>query len=191
MTGHRHGQARSRTGELRCAAARAMLDLVPRPVVRAMLRHVAGRIAARHPGLIERLAPLAGRAVIIDVDEFPEALSIAVAGPPGRIAIDPVPRQRVGAAAASISGGLAAFAAMVEGRADGDALFFQRSIRVEGDTEAVLLLRNALDASEIDLVGDVLPPLGPLAPVLRDLVIAAARLLDSNSESGLPWRPHR
>ncbi|AGH97674.1 hypothetical protein A11S_851 [Micavibrio aeruginosavorus EPB] len=34
---------------------------------------------------------------------------------------------------------------MIDGRYDGDALFFSRDIYIEGDTEAVVCLRNALD----------------------------------------------
>jgi len=38
---------------------------------------------------------------------------------------------------------------LLEGRADGDALFFSRTLTVEGDMEAVVALRNAIDGSEI------------------------------------------
>ena len=34
---------------------------------------------------------------------------------------------------------------MVDGRYDGDALFFTRDLKIEGDTEAIVCLRNALD----------------------------------------------
>ena len=159
--------------------ARAAFGLVPRPLVGVALRLAAARVAARRPELSERLAPLAGRIIIIDVDEFPDALAFAVAAPPQCISIRPMPRRCAAPCAALIGGSLAAFIALAEGRADGDALFFQRSIRFEGDTEAVLLLRNALDASEIDLMGELLPPLGPLAPIARGLLSACARLLES------------
>lgn len=44
---------------------------------------------------------------------------------------------------------------MVHGALDGDALFFSRDILIEGDTEAVLALRNAVDDAEIDLAGEI------------------------------------
>jgi len=56
---------------------------------------------------------------------------------------------------------------LLEGRLDGDALFFSRELTVEGDTEAVLLLRNAVDSDEVDLFEDLLSVLGPLAGPLR------------------------
>lgn len=178
-------ESKQRTGpDLPQALARAAFSLIPRPIVGAALRHAAGRITARHPELLERLAPLAGLVIVIDVDEFPEALALTVADAPRRIQVSPVPRHRVEAPAALIGGSFAALIALAEGRADGDALFFQRSIRFEGDTAAVLLLRNALDASEIDFFGEVLPPLGPLALVARSIVMAGARFVQAKAETG-------
>jgi predicted lipid carrier protein YhbT len=51
---------------------------------------------------------------------------------------------------------------MIEGTADGDALFFTRHLRVTGDTQAVVTLRNALDDLEGNLVETILSGLGPL-----------------------------
>ena len=44
---------------------------------------------------------------------------------------------------------------MVDGRLDGDALFFSRDLQVSGDTEAVVSLRNALDDLEGSVADDV------------------------------------
>ena len=53
---------------------------------------------------------------------------------------------------ARIAGPLAALIGLVHGAYDGDALFFSRDLVIEGDTAAVLALRNAIDNEEIDLV---------------------------------------
>ena len=52
---------------------------------------------------------------------------------------------------ARIAGPLAALIGLVHGAYDGDALFFSRDLVIEGDTEAVLALRNAIDNEELDL----------------------------------------
>ncbi len=52
---------------------------------------------------------------------------------------------------------------LAEGRMDADALFFSREITIEGDMEAVLALRNALDAEGLDLMAEAFRPFGPLA----------------------------
>lgn len=49
---------------------------------------------------------------------------------------------------------------MIHGTLDGDALFFARDLVIEGDTEAVLALRNALDDAEIDLLTAAAAALG-------------------------------
>ena len=64
--------------------------------------------------------------------------------------------------------------ALLEGRIDGDALFFSRELSIEGDTEAVVALRNAVDSAEVDVLGDVMAALGPLAPFTRRALGLAA-----------------
>lgn len=68
----------------------------------------------------------------------------------------------------SISGTLPDFALLATRRADHDTLFFQRRIRIEGDTELGLGVKNTIDAMD----WDDLPP--PLAFLLQQL----GRLID-------------
>ena len=57
--------------------------------------------------------------------------------------------------------------ALLEGRIDGDAVFFSRSLSVTGDMEAMLALRNALDDCSFDLPRDLAAMAGPLALPFR------------------------
>lgn len=68
---------------------------------------------------------------------------------------------------ATISGSLPALIALLEGQVDGDALFFSRGLSVEGDTEAVLTLRNAVDAADISFARICNSRTGPLEPILN------------------------
>ncbi|MGQ9830218.1 MAG: ubiquinone anaerobic biosynthesis accessory factor UbiT [Thermochromatium sp.] len=61
---------------------------------------------------------------------------------------------------ASIAGGLYAFLLLAARREDADTLFFQRRLRMSGDTELGLYLKNFLDAFE--------PP-ARWAPMIRAL----------------------
>jgi predicted lipid carrier protein YhbT len=63
---------------------------------------------------------------------------------------------------ARIAGPLAALLGLVHGAFDGDALFFSRDLIIEGDTEAVLALRNAIDNEEIDMASEMTALFGPL-----------------------------
>ncbi len=66
---------------------------------------------------------------------------------------------------------------LLGGRVDGDALFFSRDLVIEGDTEAVLTLRNAIDGAGIGLVEIADSALGPLAGLARRVLGPAAALL--------------
>ncbi|MDE2334879.1 MAG: SCP2 sterol-binding domain-containing protein [Rhodospirillales bacterium] len=72
-------------------------------------------------------------------------------------------RGSAGAWDARIAGPLAALIGLVHGAYDGDALFFSRDLVIEGDTAAVLALRNAIDNEELDLVEEGLALFGPFA----------------------------
>lgn len=62
---------------------------------------------------------------------------------------------------AVIRGRLLDLVDLLQARTDGDALFFSRALTIEGDIEAVLTLRNAIENAEIDLAA----ALGPLGGV--------------------------
>jgi len=76
-------------------------------------------------------------------------------------------RGRAGPWDGRIAGSLAALVGMIHGAYDGDALFFSRDIVLEGDTAAVLALRNAIDDSELDLFEEFLAALGPVGRYVK------------------------
>lgn len=162
---HARGAARGRSAVFASLRRRALAPL---------LRHAASRIAARHPELLERMAPLQGRRIVVEAHGLPDLLAVDF----GATGLDVclIDSAAGESAVARIAGDLPALVDLAEGRADGDALFFQRRISIEGETEAVVLLRNALDGAEIDLVGDAFPPLRPLAEPLRRLAGLGAAL---------------
>jgi predicted lipid carrier protein YhbT len=102
--------------------------------------------------------------------------------------IEPRRRAEAGAWDARIAGPLAALIGMVQGGYDGDALFFSRHIVIEGDTEAVLALRNALDDAEIDLAAEMARLLGPAGAAFASV---ARRVLPSMSGLSGPDRLQR
>lgn len=128
----------------------------------------------RHPGLFERLDELGSRAVLIDPVELPVRFLLRAGG--GAPALTVLGRADGIEADATIRGPLLGLIDLLEGRLDGDALFFSRELAIEGDTEAVIALRNAIDDAEIDLLDDILAPLGPLAAPARTLAQRALGL---------------
>lgn len=152
----------------------ALKPLPPRalqPLFDAMLRV----IRRRHPDILERMAEYGDRPVCIDpvdlpfvilLDPHPETPALTV-----RREIDP------GEIAATIHGPLETLIALAEGKVDGDALFFSRRLVIEGDTEVVVALRNAIDGAGIDLIADISEELGPLARPFRSAAGSALGLI--------------
>lgn len=165
--------------------APAPLALLLRPLPLSPLGLVLQRLAEstreRHPRLFLRLEEHAAKTFLVDPTDLPFVFRLRPRA--DRPTIEPRRRSHAGPWDARIAGPLAALIGMIHGAYDGDALFFSRDIVIEGDTEAVLALRNALDDAEVDLLAETAAALGPLGPALER---AAAVLLPSLSRlSGL------
>jgi predicted lipid carrier protein YhbT len=141
---------------------------LPAPPLQALLRAVLRRLEARHADVFARLRPLAGTAFLIEPWDVPFKIVLRPGTQPPELQVlrqeTPPP-----AVAAVIGGALTTLLALLQGRGDGDALFFSRDLVFEGDTEAVLTLRNAVDGADIDVFEDMISALGPLAATARRL----------------------
>ncbi len=153
---------------------------LPLFVLRPVLSRLIQMLTRRHPGLFDRLGSYGNSSYLIDPVDLPFALLLSpdVQNP----TLTPHDRGNLPPYDAAIHGSIAGFVALVNGKEDGDALFFSRDLRIEGDTEAVLALRNAVDDMEIDLVEEIGEMLGPLAMparFVRDRVSDTGMLLGS------------
>lgn len=147
----------------------------PRFVLQAAADSAARLVTRRHRALVERLGSLAGTAFLIDPEDLP--FRFVLRPEPRRLRLEVVGRQRTPRCDASIRGPLRSLIDLVEGRVDGDALFFSRELHISGDTEAVVALRNIVDGAEVDLVSDFASGLGvfsgPAERLLRRLAAAS------------------
>ncbi len=154
---------------------------LPTPIVRGAMYVTPPFVLARavgallrgmqraHPKLFQNLARLKPAIIHVDPDDVPHRFELKYGG-------DEKPRVRIlektgqGAADAHIKGDLDILLNLLEGRIDGDALFFTRGLVITGDTAAIVALRNTLDREEIDLFNDITGLFGPLSkPVGRAL----------------------
>lgn len=152
-------------------ALRSLRPTALQPLFDAMLRVVR----RRHPDILERMADYGDKAVCIDPVDLPFVILLEPNPEDPRLTV----RRSVepGEAAATIHGPLELLIALAEGKVDGDALFFSRRLVIEGDTEVVVALRNAIDGAGIDLIDDISRELGPLARPFRGFASAAAGLI--------------
>jgi O2-independent ubiquinone biosynthesis accessory factor UbiT len=131
------------------------------------------RVGRRHPGFFDRLTEWDGEEILIDPDGLPFGLVVTLRGSRSKIRLVTHPDQI--STVATIRGSAEALLDLLEGRADGDALFFSRRLSIEGSMDVVVGLRNALDADTIELPFDALPmPPGRLRH-LHQAIHTAAR----------------
>ena len=83
---------------------------------------------------------------------------------------------------ARIAGTFLTLLDMIDGRLDGDALFFSRDLIVEGNTEAVVCLRNALDDMDGSIADDVVSIYG----LPGKTFLAVLRRIRRNAVIGYP-----
>ncbi len=152
-------------------AAKTALRLMPKPLLARVVEGVFRRMEARHPKLLKNLGRLPDALVYLEPTDLPYCFGLKMGREVSFFLIeegDEDPNAR-------IAGGLEALIAMLEGREDGDALFFSREIQVTGDTEVIVALRNTLDREEMDLYEEILSLCGPFAGVADVAVTVADR----------------
>lgn len=134
----------------RGALPAVVADLVrplPRFPLALALTLAVRRLAWRRPELFERLGALATRTVAVVPTDLPIAFLVAPAGE--RATVEVVHPDQAVDAAARIRAPLLVLLGLLDGTYDGDALFFSRDLVIDGETEAVVALRNALDDAEL------------------------------------------
>lgn len=156
-------------------SALLMIGLLLRPLPAGSLQPIASlamrTMVRRHPSIFRRLRSLGNVAISVDPVDLPFLFHLRPgASAPALSVLDR--RQSLPQTAARISGPMAALLTLLEGREDGDSLFFSRVLTVEGDIEVILALRNAIDGETIDLLSDLTSPFGFAAHAVR----RAARL---------------
>ncbi|WP_419901287.1 ubiquinone anaerobic biosynthesis accessory factor UbiT [Kiloniella sp.] len=151
--------------------------LRPLPIVlfRPLVQHILKRIEFLYPAVFQRLAPLGhSRFLIMPVDfHFCFLLSLDE----GKATIEVLSKDHdLPDADTTISGPMLSLIQLLEGTVDGDALFFSREINVQGDTEAVLTLRNAVDSVDISFEEIMAGRLAVLKPLLDKALSRAVTL---------------
>ncbi|CAO3433075.1 ubiquinone anaerobic biosynthesis accessory factor UbiT [Azospirillum doebereinerae] len=194
--------ADERARRIEMQVSRAGLGFVPRLGERVSDRlfdSLLHLLASRHPRAFTAFREMPDACLLIEPVDTPVAFLLRV-GPNlslraiRRGAAQPDDRDGI-TADAVVRGPYARLLDLLEGRIDGDALFFRRELSIAGDTALILALRNTLDGEEMDLLADAMSVAGPLAralPVLRrnagpilDRFDAARRLLPSPLRRGI------
>ena len=127
---------------------------IPDSVLNKGLSWALNRVIGEYPGLFNRLPENCTGCILIAITDLRRELALELFPPQANLRVA-TQADRDGAVA-GISGSLQTLIDLLEGRVDGDALFFSRELRFEGDTEIVVALRNALDGIDIQ-IADLIP----------------------------------
>lgn len=141
------------------------INHAPLPIIQHGARLVFNQMLRQHPNLFDRLGAHATKSFRFT----PADLDLTFLIMPARRRIEVARKSARMPADASAGGPLLTLLALLEGRIDGDAMFFARSLSIAGDMEAMLALRNALDDSGFDLPRDLGKVAGPFAPLVTRL----------------------
>lgn len=138
-----------------------LLTPVPLALLQPILSRIASHVAQSRPELFNRLGPHAGKRFLIDPTDLPFVLVLT----PEREAPHLTAHRRHARPThdAAIAGTFFTLLDMIDGTLDGDAMFFSRDLKISGDTEAVVALRNALDDFEGSALDSVVGSFGPLS----------------------------
>ena len=138
-----------------------LLAPLPLALLQPILSRIATHVAQSRPELFNRLGPHSGKRFLIDPIDLPFVLVLTPKPELPRVTAHR--RYKRPAHDAAIAGTFLNLLAMIDGSLDGDAMFFSRDLRVSGDTEAVVALRNALDDFEGSVLDSVVGSFGPLS----------------------------
>jgi O2-independent ubiquinone biosynthesis accessory factor UbiT len=134
-------------GRLPSMAARVM-GVLPAAPLELICNAVMVSVLTRYPGIQQRLGEHAGKSFAVDPIDCPFAFVLEPRHDKPRLRV--VSSLGPGGHDARISGAALVLLGLLDGTYDGDALFFTRDLTIEGDTAAVLALRNAIEDAELD-----------------------------------------
>lgn len=162
--------------------ATSVLPLLPLEVI---ARRLMSNAMAARPSFAKRLGEYSGRTFAIDPVDCPFVFLMKPLD--GRVELNVVRHVEPADYEARIAATLVVLLGMIDGTYDGDALFFSRDLSIEGDTEAVLALRNAIENAELDpstVLGLPKSLQGPVNRATRMMFVQLRRMLDAPEESG-------
>ncbi|WP_068083804.1 ubiquinone anaerobic biosynthesis accessory factor UbiT [Polycladidibacter stylochi] len=130
------------------------MRFLPPPPLGMFLTHAVRRLSTQRPDLFERLGAYKRAQFIVDPVDLPYVFKLV---PNGEHAfVEMLPKAKAPQGDAKITGPLIVLLGLIDGTYDGDAMFFSRDLVIEGDTDAVLALRNTMEEADLtpaELIG--------------------------------------
>lgn len=152
------------------------LSLVPAPILSRLVPRLTRSMRRRHPRLVAAFSKLDPAVIHIEPHSMRHRFAIAFGG--GRMGLSLLPVGDRSRADAIIRGNLTTLIDLLEGRIDGDSMFFARDIEITGDTAVAVAVRNTLDREEIVLRDEIAAMFGPMERPVRRIARRFKRMTD-------------
>ena len=137
-------------------AIRPIPPIVVQPILSRMMR----KIVRDKPSLFDRIGTHQHKGFLIDPRNM--GFVLLLRPDPRQACLKIYRRKHVPDYDAKISGSFLTLFRLFDGQEDGDALFFTRELSIEGDTEAIVCLRNAIDDQEENVTDYIAKSFGPI-----------------------------
>ncbi len=118
-------------------------------IVSILLQKLVNRIYHNHSSTVECIEPIIGTSFFIRITNLPFNVFFTIED--NCISIEAAKLEEM-TADVCISSDLKSLIDIFEGDNDGDALFFTRKLRVTGNSDALVRLRNACDREDMNIV---------------------------------------
>lgn len=167
MTTNRDQLGSKRFGGVKLGGIARLVPPLPLFALQPLLDRIVATVAKRRPELFARLGDNCKKRFLIDPSNLPFFLLLVP--DPEKPSLKAFNRGREVECDVCISATFRTHLKMIDSQTDGDALFFNRDLKITGDTEAIVALRNALDDMDGTLAGDVAASFGPLSGAVRTM----------------------
>ncbi|MBD1549722.1 ubiquinone anaerobic biosynthesis accessory factor UbiT [Roseibium aggregatum] len=125
----------------------SLISPLPRAPMEEILSRLIRSLIARRPDLMARLGDTAEVPIAVVPDDLPHAFRLSLDRYNPRVRI--VDKEQARDASAIIRAPFLVLLGLLDGTFDGDAVFFSRSLRIEGRMDHVLALRNTLEEADL------------------------------------------
>lgn len=125
----------------------SLISPLPRGPMEEILSRLIRSLITRRPDLMARLGETAEVPIAVVPDDLPHAFRLSLDRYNPRVRI--VDKEQVKDASAIIRAPFLVLLGLLDGTFDGDAVFFSRSLRIEGRMDHVLALRNTLEEADL------------------------------------------
>jgi len=124
------------------------LKFVPAFIIKIVVKRGVYSIKKKHPDVMERLSTTYGKTVYAFFTDLNYGVLTKISE--NKTIVEKYKAREI-KADLLLKGNFFDLISIIEGKMDGDALFFSRKIEVEGDTEMLITIRNAFDSADIKL----------------------------------------